>query len=194
MVSGADTSTSKRVEASTPVPPVDPAESQEEEPVDVAKVEAAVLSAVESLLDLADLDVDPTVTVGEGEPEVNVTGPDREWLLDGEGDLLLAVEHLAGRILFRAGCPKDRVRVDCDGFRAGLDEALRERTRKALAESLASGRPVTFEPLGPAERRVIHLAVEEAGGGRSRSEGSGFRRRVRIEAVSSEGDAVELDA
>ncbi|MBZ0112083.1 MAG: hypothetical protein K8J08_06475 [Thermoanaerobaculia bacterium] len=170
------------------------AEPREEVPVDPAKVEAAVLSALETLLDLADLDVDPTVTVGEGEPEVNVTGADREWLLDGEGDLLLALEHLTGRILFRAGCARDRVRVDSDGFRAGLDEALRERTRKALEESRSSGRPVTFEPLGPAERRVIHLAVEEDGGGRSRSEGSGFRRRVRIEAVSSDVEAVEADA
>lgn len=195
-VSGGDSSASTAPAPAVPVARPQPAketseDSEEEPPVDPAKVKAAVLAAMESLLDLADLDVDPTVKLGEGEPEVNVTGADREWLLDGEGDLLLALEHLAGRILFRSGCPRDRVRVDSDGFRAGLDEALRERTRKALVESRDSGRPVTFEPLGPAERRVIHLTVEEAGGGRSRSEGSGFRRRVRIEAVTA---AAEADA
>ena len=160
----------------------------EPEPVDPVAVKASVLQTMELLLDLADLDVDATVELGEREGRVNLTGPDREWLLDGEGELLLAFEHLAGRMLYRCGCPQDRVRVDSDGFREGLEEALRERARKALVESRESGRPVTFEPLGPAERRVIHLAIESEGGGKSRSEGSGFRRRVRIEGLAVESE------
>lgn len=219
-VTGEDTAETLAEPASAPAPPeVEPAEAQpapappvEVEPasvgpepapsasaakeppaeIDPEEVRGRIVAAMEALLDLADLDVDPVVETGGDLPTVNVTGPDREWLLDGEGDLLLALEHLVGRMLYRSGSPVDRVRVDSDGYREAQDEALRKRARQALEESADTGKPVVFEPLPPAERRVVHLAVEASGLGWSRSEGSGYRRRVRVEATAETAGSAEV--
>lgn len=154
-------------------------EAPEEE--DVPTIDAdQVRVAVDRLLDLADLDVQPYVEAEDGDLEVNITGPERKWLLEGDGSLLYSLEHLTLRMLWQQEGRFSSLRVDSDGFRDEREEELRSKAREKARRVQEQGEAVELEALDPAERRIVHLTVEEIDGVESHSRGRGFRKRVRI--------------
>ena len=139
-----------------------------------------VARAVDLLLDLADLDVRPEVRAEDGDFHVNLSGPEREWLLEEEASLLFSLEHLTLRMLWQQEGRFSSLRVDTEGYREAREAELRERARTEARKVLEQGDAVELEALDPAERRIVHLAVQELEGVESHSRGRGFRKRVRI--------------
>jgi spoIIIJ-associated protein len=98
---------------------------------------------------------------------------------DGRGEALLALEHLLQRIQGYALHPLV-LRVRCEGFRERRDQALAEEARR-LAEAVRSdGAPRTFPPLNAYERRIVHVALQDAPGVMTFSVGEGRDRRVTV--------------
>lgn len=98
---------------------------------------------------------------------------------DGRGDALFAFEHLAHRMYSQAVYPL-ALRVRCEGFRERRDQALAEEAQ-GLAEAVrTSGEARTLPPLNAYERRIIHLALQEAPGVTTFSVGEGRDRRVTV--------------
>ena len=162
-------------------PPDDEDSDEDTAPrIDVGQVR----KAVDLLLDLADLDVQPEVRADGGDFHVNVTGPEREWLLEEEASLLFSLEHLTLRMLWQQEGRFSSLRVDTDGYREARERELRERAREEARRVLDRGEAVELEALDPAERRIVHLAVQELEGVESHSRGRGFRKRVRIVRAS----------
>ena len=62
---------------------------------------------------------------------------------------------------------------DTDPELVALGKALAERAQKL-------GKTLTVGPMSARERRSIHVAVKEAGGATTRSEGDGLQRRILI--------------
>ena len=75
-----------------------------------------------------------------------------------------------------------RCRVDCNDFREIHEEELRTKALHAAQEVLSGAREVTLEPMHPADRRVVHLALAESELVRTESLGRGFFKRVSIRA------------
>ena len=73
-----------------------------------------------------------------------------------------------------------RIRVDVAGYRAKRKAALERFTQDAAAAVLDSGQARALEPMGAADRKVVHDAVNEIDGVVTRSEGEDPRRRVVI--------------
>ncbi|MDX1630306.1 MAG: R3H domain-containing nucleic acid-binding protein [Thermoanaerobaculia bacterium] len=156
-------------------------DTEDAEEEDVPTIDAdQVQVAVDRLLDLADLDVHPYVEADDGELEVNITGPERKWLLEGNGSLLYSLEHLTLRMLWQQEGRFSSLRVDSDGYRDEREEELRSKARERARRVQEQGEAVELEALDPAERRIVHLTVEEIDGVESHSRGRGFRKRVRI--------------
>lgn len=114
------------------------------------------------------------------EPEVLVvfSGRDQDLLLERNAELLQALEYLALRWLRLDPTCYDRVRFDCADYRALRLEELKLSAQVAAARVRESRQPFRFNPMTSRERRVIHLALKDAGGVRTASEGSGDRRQV----------------
>jgi spoIIIJ-associated protein len=153
------------------------AERAPEEPRDDRRT---VEEAVDLVLQLGVFEVDREVSAGDGEWRVDLSGEDGEWLLEEDGKLLSAVEHLVGRLLWQRQLEPAAVTVDCDGFRRRREEAIRERALAAARRVLDTGAPQTLEEMDPAERRIVHLAVEGLTGVTTESVGGGWRKRVEI--------------
>jgi spoIIIJ-associated protein len=144
--------------------------------------------AVPLLLDIMEelehaLDDDLGVEVREDEEQglvVRIEGPGRRWLLSGEGDALAALDHLLRRILQAQG-ETARLTLWCEGWRERRDAALRERALELARAVREDGQPRRLEPLNAYERRIVHMAVAELGGGLTTfSEGEGHERFVTI--------------
>ncbi|HVS04115.1 MAG TPA: R3H domain-containing nucleic acid-binding protein [Thermoanaerobaculia bacterium] len=154
-----------------------------------------VRDAVGSLLAVAELDGEVTVTVQRGPEgwEVDLAGAGAGALLAAQGELLYALEHLALRMVRDALAEGEQVRVDSGGFRAQRVAALQRRAREAAATVRESGEAVAFEALHAAERRVVHLAIRDEPGVTTQSEGDGERRLLRVlPAARTREPAVEI--
>ncbi len=113
---------------------------------------------------------------------------------DGRGEALFAFEHLLHRIYSHALYPQT-LRVRCEGFRERRDQALAEEARRLAEAVRADGEARTMEPLNAYERRIVHLALQEAPGVTTFSVGEGRDRRVTVAPKGAEpGGGGDADA
>jgi spoIIIJ-associated protein len=128
---------------------------------------------------------DATVSVAIGEDEAleaSVDGSELGLLVGQKGVTLAAVQELVRSMVQRqfVGQPHARVRVDVAGYRARRKEAL-ARFATSIAESVKeSGVAKALDPMGSADRKVVHDTVNEIEGVVTVSEGEDAARRVVI--------------
>lgn len=123
-----------------------------------------------------------------GEHVLRLSGAGTVPLLDGEGRVLDALEHLLGAVARpRLGGP--HLRLECDGYRDARDAWLQRQVRELCAQVRADGQPREMEPLNAYERRIVHMTVAEGTGLRSFSVGEGRDRRVTIAVLGSSDPA-----
>jgi spoIIIJ-associated protein len=114
-------------------------------------------------------------------------GSDRDLLLERNGELLQALEHVAVRWLRLDRELHDRVRLDCGTYHADRLAELQLSAKVAAQRVRETRTPFRFNPMAAADRRIIHLALQGAAGVRTTSEGNGDRRHVVILPLPSRG-------
>ncbi len=128
-------------------------------------------------------DATVTVTLSEDEAiEASVEGSELGLLVGQKGVTLQAVQELVRSMVQRrfVGQTHARVRLDVAGYRARRKVAL-ERFACEVAESVkASGVAKALDPMGSADRKIVHDAVNELEGVSTASEGEDADRRVVI--------------
>ena len=117
--------------------------------------------------------------------EMSVSGDELGLLVGQKGVTLNALQELTRTVVQRKadGAKTDRLRVDVAGYRARRTAALQEFTQKIAADVVESGNEKLLEPMGPADRKVVHDAVNDIDGVETGSEGEEPRRRVVIRPV-----------
>jgi spoIIIJ-associated protein len=110
---------------------------------------------------------------------LHLGGPDRDFYLEEDGEVLQALEHVLHKVAQSENEPR-RLIVECEGFRARRDDALRRRALLLAEEVLADGSPRRTEPLNSYERRIVHVTVAEVQGVKTFRVGEGADRRVTV--------------
>jgi spoIIIJ-associated protein len=108
---------------------------------------------------------------------VECKGPDTELLLDSDGELLRALEHVSAKMLHLEPDDHDRVSFDADGYKAARAHALRDAADAAIDEVEDTNEPFRFQPMNSRERRMLHLFLRDSGL-QTASSGDGPRRFV----------------
>jgi spoIIIJ-associated protein len=80
----------------------------------------------------------------------------------------------------RPGIERRYVSVDADGYRSRREDSLASMARRLGKQAVSDGQIITFEPMSPRDRRVVHLALAKFEGVVTKSEGEGDDRRVQI--------------
>jgi spoIIIJ-associated protein len=128
-------------------------------------------------------DATVAVTVAEDQAlEATVDGSELGLLVGQKGVTLQAVQELVRSMVQRrfVGQSHARVRVDVAGYRARRKEAL-ERFAISVADSVKeSGVAKALDPMGSADRKVVHDVVNDIEGVVTVSEGEDDARRVVI--------------
>jgi spoIIIJ-associated protein len=98
-------------------------------------------------------------------PQITVefTGPDTPLLVARNGELLLAIEHIAAKILRLEPEDHDRISFDAEGFKATRNRELDVMAEMAIQKVRATGEPFSFSPMTSRERRILHLALAKSG-------------------------------
>jgi spoIIIJ-associated protein len=124
----------------------------------------------------------PQEPAEEESPEylIDFTGTDADLLLERNGALLDALEHVVLKAVRLREEHLRRVAFDCNDWRRLRTEELRLTAQVAAERVLESGDPFALSPMSPRERRIIHLALRDRPDLRTMSEGMGPERRVVI--------------
>lgn len=115
-------------------------------------------------------------------PEINIeiAGPDAGRIIGKKGQVLMALQFLTHRVVNRSGLEKRHVLVDAEGYRSRRDSSLASMARRLGKQAVELGKIITFEPMNPQDRRVVHMALASFPGVITKSDGEGDARRVQI--------------
>jgi spoIIIJ-associated protein len=136
---------------------------------------------------LATMGMDCTVDLLENEPDdppeeirLEIEGNDAGRIIGKKGQTLSALQFLANRVVNRPGQKRRHVVIDAEGYRARREDTLSSMARRLGKQAVTEGKIITFEPMNPQDRRVVHLALAKFPGVVTKSDGEGEARRVQI--------------
>jgi len=107
---------------------------------------------------------------------VELGGPDVPLVVQHNGELLRAMETLAGQMLRLDHHEHDLVSFDAANFKALRAEELRLAAETAAEKVRQTGVPYSFPPMNSRERRMLHLACRSLQGIETASMGEGQNR------------------
>ena len=107
-------------------------------------------------------------------------GDDLGLLIGRHGSHIAALQYVINVILSHSLDGNNPITVDIDGYKRRREEALEEIAQRTSAEVRDYGEPVELSPMSAAERRIIHLLVQDDPELTTESIGDGASRRVRI--------------
>ena len=156
-----------------------------ERPEPSAEEVEAQIGSVRTFLDglLDAFGAEGEVGIGRGDDgaiEAAITGEDLGLLIGPKAQTLEALQELARRALQARHPDSVRLRVDVAGYREKRREALSRFARKVAEQVVASGEPASLEPMGAADRKVVHDTVNDIDGVTTSSAGEDPRRHVVI--------------
>lgn len=148
----------------------------------------SALRFVKKLLTHMHVDADATIAPDDGDGDddeirIEIEGPDAGRIIGKRGAVLDAIQYLTLRVAQRAGNSgenKKHIVVDAEGYRARHEDQLAEMAEKLGERVAREGKIITFDPMSPRDRRIVHKALQEMPGVRTESSGQGQDRRVQI--------------
>ena len=143
-------------------------------------VVAIAHAALDQLLDLADLEVSAEIVLAGERLEIEIEGVDEELLVEDEGQVLLALQHLLPRVMYGQVGRIIPCRLDSRGYQDKKEERLRGLARRVAEEVVDRGGTRTLRPMNPADRRIVHLALADDPDVETESQGNGYFKRVSI--------------
>ena len=141
---------------------------------------------VAGLLDEMGLDARVVSTIEDDRLSVEAQGLNLGLAIGHRGETVRAITEIARTIVQRRseGDAVGFLSVDVGGYRERRRPFLEEFARNQADAVLDDGRARALEPMGSADRKVIHDTVSEIDGVETESEGSDRDRRVVIRPVA----------
>jgi spoIIIJ-associated protein len=129
------------------------------------------------------------VDIEESPEEIRATvnGDDLGLLIGRHGATIDALQHIAMRAAFHSSADHKAVVVDAAGYRERREAALKRAADRAVEDALSFGRAVELEPMGPQERRIVHMYLRDRVEVDTHSEGDEPDRRLVVTPVRSAG-------
>lgn len=119
----------------------------------------------------------------KGEDEkivIELTTDTAKNVIGRRGEVIDAVQTLAGAVANIGRKDYKRVVVDCENYREDREETLKRVANKLAAKAVRLGKRVRLEPMNPYERRIIHSALVDNPDVTTKSEGKEPARFVVI--------------
>ena len=157
--------------------------SYRDEPIEPEMVEADTERAgdfLEGLLDALDIDGDITTWIDEVGGHIELEGPDLNMIVGTNGETLDALQELMRLAVLRQSKRRVRLLLDINGFRARQREQLIAIVQTTVEQVIKTREEHEFQPMTPAERKVVHDAVSAIDGVHTESLGEEPNRRVII--------------
>ncbi|MCX6029706.1 MAG: Jag N-terminal domain-containing protein [Chloroflexi bacterium] len=117
---------------------------------------------------------------GSKVPVLNIVGDDLEVLIGRQNETFSALEFITRLMVNQQSHTRSAFVVDVNGYRARRAESLRKLAFRTAEQVMQTNRTMALEPMSPAERRIIHLALRDHAKVYTQSVGEGDRRKVTV--------------
>lgn len=111
---------------------------------------------------------------------INLVSTSSSYLIGHRGEMLDALQTLAGAVANIGNDDYKRVVVDCENYRSKREDTLKDLANKLAQKAVRTGRKVSLEPMNPFERRIIHSALSENEEVKTESQGNEPNRYIVI--------------
>ncbi|MGN1077934.1 MAG: RNA-binding cell elongation regulator Jag/EloR [Candidatus Gallimonas sp.] len=135
---------------------------------------------LEGLFALLKEDVKPQLQSEDEKIVIQLEADSSKGLIGRRGEIIDAVQILAGAVANTGRRDYKRVVVDYGNYREQREDTLRHVAEKLAAKAVRLGKRVRLEPMNPYERRIIHSALMNNPDVTTRSEGKEPARYVVI--------------
>jgi spoIIIJ-associated protein len=129
----------------------------------------------------ASVDVEETAE----ELRANISGPDLGLLIGKHGQTIDSLQFLCGQAAFRGSENRKHVVIDAGGYRERREGMLQRQADRAVADALRYGRAVELDSMAAAERKVVHMYLQDRPEVETHSEGDEPFRRIVITPLRS---------
>ncbi len=123
---------------------------------------------------------EPTPEQSEPPLLLDIRGENLGVLIGRHGETLASIQYLVRLMINQRTHRWHNIVVDVDQYKARRAERLAQMARRMAEQVVRTGRPVSLEPMPPADRRLIHLALRDHEQVYTESTGEGDRRKVQI--------------
>lgn len=145
------------------------------------------LSVGESVLRRMVQAISPEATIDVERDDKRVTfrieGGQSGILIGKRGQTLDAMQLLVDKAVRRSDGHDIRLQVDVEGYLAKKEAALVQTAERLANKVAAKGKPGSIGYLNAQDRRVVHIALKNHQGVRTKSVGEGFIRKLMIYPV-----------
>ena len=152
-------------------------EEEETESITESLDSAKTVEFVQKLLDLMDITAKAQLTA---ENSVNIIAAESSEVIGFRGEVLDALQTLAGTFANIGKKEYVKVIVDCENYRERREETLIKLAKRLADKAVEMRREVILEPMNPFDRRIIHTALSSEEKVTTRSEGKEPNRYVVI--------------
>jgi spoIIIJ-associated protein len=111
---------------------------------------------LEVIAEAAGVDVEIRVEEADGVITAEFLGDDLQPLIGPNGEIIDAIQHLAYRIAYQGVDDRKPLTVDAAGYRDQRAAALHAIADQAAEAATRDKHPVSLDPMGAQERKVVH--------------------------------------
>jgi spoIIIJ-associated protein len=119
--------------------------------------------------------------------DIQIQGDHVKEIIDQNGKILDSLQYILRKIISQKYSEKASISIDAGNFREKRIEELKELGIKLAEEAKKTGKTRSISSLNPAERRVVHVTLQDDKEIRSRSVGDGLFKKVLIYKPGSKG-------
>lgn len=141
---------------------------------------ASIQADLRQLLTLMGLPSEVQVVFELNTVQCNISGLHEAHIVGAEGRTLDSIQYLLRKMVSRHLPDKIMLALNAGDFRERRTEELKVRAVELAAQVKEDGKTQAIAALNPSERRVVHMALQEDKGVRSRSVGEGLFKKVLI--------------
>lgn len=135
---------------------------------------------IQGILDIMDITAKAELTDDGESPVITLIAEDSSTVIGYRGEVLDALQTLAGAVANIGNKVYKKVVVDCENYRDRREDTLVSLAHKLEEKATKMRREVILEPMNPFERRIIHTALAESQTVTTRSDGKEPERYVVI--------------
>ena len=159
-------------------------ESPEKESTTAGVVDPEVEARLRELLEkvIAGMNLEASISISSRDEEIvaNIAGDDLGLFIGRHGQTMDAVQYLSNIIIFRGMDRRMRVVIDAEDYRDRRVEVLESLADRGASEVLKGKADYELKPMSAAERRIVHMYLQDRPGVETFSEGREPYRRVII--------------
>ena len=128
------------------------------------------IDALLAILDIKAVSEDVSEEDGDS-VKIDVKTTNSARVIGKRGDVLDAIQTIAGAYANIGRDEYKKVIVDCENYRTQREETLKTLALKLAKSALETGRRMSLEPMTPYERRIIHATLMDNADVKTISEG-----------------------